>query len=753
MKGSFLSKRVAWTLLPRASVVVALALGGCTCLEQRIESVIAPPRLKPEDTKAIEKMAAEVERRALRRPFLAASAPARLDPATSDRCDPIDPAVCLFPFPNDHFTVADAGSRTGRRVEFDPASMPRNVFNKAIDPSAWKASDGFSPGPLIVTFVPGLDLEQTGGPSLAELSRSIEPDSPILLIDTQDKKPVLLWSELDAQAGQDGLRSLLIRPAVNLHEGRRYIVALRGMKNARGEVIEPSETFKRFRDDVESDFPAIERRRTHFKAIFATLAEVGVDQRDLFLAWDFTVTSTANLSDRLLKMRDDAFAQLAGDAPERRGLCAKDGYEDVARRVWGSFQVPSYLEGSANPGSRLSLGSDGLPRRTGEITAYFSCIIPQSAFRTPARLAIYGHGTLGSLSEVADSNVQKMANDYNVVFCATNWLGMALTDTVQAFRMLCDVSEFPALIDRTHQGILNTLFLGRLMTHPKGLIDDPRFQGPDGRALIDSEALYFDGNSQGALLGGTTTAIAQDWDTAVLGVVGMNYSLILDRSESFAKKREGIASLKGFFQRSYNDLDRPLVLSLMQMLWDRVDLNGHARHLLADTYADTPRKSVLFHAVFGDQDVPNVASEVLARTLAVPVREPSAATRSGQPYPLFQAIGNGDPTVLTGGSRFFMWDTGACPTPPDNRPPGENGDPHGKLRSDPAVQKQKAGFLFTGGAADDPCPRDEPCFACGGAPCAEICQQAPPAVTSSGVAGSNVSNGPSTDAHDPKERP
>ena len=34
-------------------------------------------------------------------------------------CDPLDPAVCLQPFPNDYFTVADPSTDTGRRVNFD----------------------------------------------------------------------------------------------------------------------------------------------------------------------------------------------------------------------------------------------------------------------------------------------------------------------------------------------------------------------------------------------------------------------------------------------------------------------------------------------------------------------------------------------------------------------------------------------------------------------------------------------------------
>ena len=43
--------------------------------------------------------------------------------------------------------------------------------------------------------------------------------------------------------------------------------------------------------------------------IFATLGQAGIE-RTLYLAWDFTVASERNLTERALSMRDDAFAQL-----------------------------------------------------------------------------------------------------------------------------------------------------------------------------------------------------------------------------------------------------------------------------------------------------------------------------------------------------------------------------------------------------------------------------------------------------------
>src|SRR5690242_9430657 len=38
------------------------------------------------------------------------------------RCDPLDPSVCLQPWPNDYFTVPDKSTDTGLRVNLDLAS-------------------------------------------------------------------------------------------------------------------------------------------------------------------------------------------------------------------------------------------------------------------------------------------------------------------------------------------------------------------------------------------------------------------------------------------------------------------------------------------------------------------------------------------------------------------------------------------------------------------------------------------------------
>src|SRR5690606_37261901 len=166
------------------------------------------------------------------------------------------------------------------------------------------------------------------------------------------------------------------------------------------------------------------------------------------------------------------------------------------------------------------------------------CTIPESATNpdgtaNPTRLMIYGHGLLGTAREVFGAS-SRYAGATNVTTCATWWVGMSEEDIPAVLAALTDMSRFRTIPDRLQQSMLNTLFLGRLMKHPEGLSSHPAFQAPDGTPLLDTRHLVFNGVSQGGILGGAVSAVAQDWHRAFLGVPAMNYSTLLDRSVHFA---------------------------------------------------------------------------------------------------------------------------------------------------------------------------------------------------------------------------
>jgi hypothetical protein len=677
---------------------------------------------------------------------VAALAAVTTEAATADTgqigCDPLDPAVCLQPFPNDYFTVPDASTDTGRRVNFDITAMPRNIAGNPIRPDEWNRNDGFSPGQEIVTKVPGLDTQQalanTGAVPITDIARTYDTNAPVVVINAATHQRQLIWTEVDANPANPADANLIIRPAVNWDEGGHYIVALRRLKDTNGNPIPAQAPFRTYLDQRPTSDPAVEARRPHMDEILKTLRQSGIGTRDLFLAWDFTVASKRNLSERALFVRDQAFAalgdtnladlQVQGTAPTYQVTqttdytpCGTDGCQSgeddqIARKVDGNFTVPCYLNAAGcPPGSRFAYvpgSSVPQPIPGNVMAANFTCIIPRSsvdgARTTAVRPSLYGHGLLGSASEVTAGNVKAMANEHRFMFCATDWSGMSTQDLPNIGSILADLSNFSSLADRAQQGFVNFMYLGRLLIHPNGFVKDPAFRFTKSgvsQKIIDTRRLFYDGNSQGGIMGGSLTALAPDFNRAVLGVPGMNYSTLLRRSVDFDQYAVVL------YQNYPNELERPLILSLMQMLWDRGEADGYAHHMTTDPLPNTPAHTVLMHQAFGDHQVANVATEVEARTIGASIRMPAldpGRHSDVNPYYGIPAI----PSFPFAGSAYVVWDSGS-PTPPTTEtPPRTGADPHSHPRSTAIARLQKNYFLRINGTVLDTCG-PTPCYANG----------------------------------------
>jgi hypothetical protein len=355
------------------------------------------------------------------------------------------------------------------------------------------------------------------------------------------------------------VQTIVLHPAINLDEGTRYVVALRDLRRADGTRIDEGGL-------REEDALAVLRD-----------AKVGLEH--VHSAWSFTVASERSLSERMLHIRDDAFAQLGdtnladleveGSSPQFAVTEVEELPEDprLLRRVSGRVIVPCYLTTpGCITGGRFAYGLDGVPLRVpGSVTAAnFICNVPRSVLsRGPARPSLYGHGLLGTADGVNGGHLQALAVEHNIMLCATDWIGMSQDDIPNAVTILADLSRFSTLADRVQQGMLNFLYLGRAMIHPQGLSTHPSLAG-----LVDTSRLYYDGGSQGGIIGGALTGVAPDFTRAALGVPAMNYSILLQRSIDFDTYAE-------VMYRAYPDeLERPLLLGLVQMLWDRAEANG-----------------------------------------------------------------------------------------------------------------------------------------------------------------------------------
>ncbi len=260
------------------------------------------------------------------------------------------------------------------------------------------------------------------------------------------------------------------------------------------------------------------------------------------------------------------------------------------------------------------------------------------------------------------------------------------------------------------------------MISSSGFTTAPAFH-QDGTAAspsaLDTGALFYNGNSQGGIMGGALTALAPDFTRASLGVPAMNYSVLLPRSVDFDP-------FAGVLYPSYPDeTERPLVLDLMQMLWDRGEPNGYAHRITDDPLPDTPAHQVLMDVAFGDHQVSDYQADVEARTIGVrahrpvlfPGRWPDTDVLWGVPaihrYPY-------------NGSAVYYWDTGPIredpanpgsligtePPPYGNVPNRAGADPHGAPRATPAEQQLVSDFFDGAIPRSDNCGGD-PCYASG----------------------------------------
>ena len=426
---------------------------------------------------------------------------------------------------------------------------------------------------------------------------------------------------------------------------------------------------------------------------------------------------------------------------------------EIARQVDGTVAVPCYMTNSCAPGSKLNytpataVGQDpvygdnkpdAVPGTF--LKANWECRIPRSASgATPARISLYGHGLLGSLGEVRAGHVSRMANENNIIFCALNWTGFATEDAGSVAAVSADVSAFAPFIDRQMEGHLAWLIFQELIVRNGGFINHPAFRTtvacPGGAAScplyrIDFDAdgnggMFYDGNSQGGIMAGAVVAISKRVTHAVLGVPGMNYSLLLRRSSDYQVQNGegpgvGATGVNYVLQQNYpNDLDLAFIYALTPMVWERTENSGFAVNMTDKPLPNSPKHKILLTGGYGDHQVSMWTNDILARSAGMSViknmtnparyalNDPHSGSKYGVQKPHF-----GIPEISSfpfNGSAWTVWDSGTAviDNPPlYNAPPRTNQDPHEHVRRAPDTRAMKSAFMRSNGAVLNTCSHD-----------------------------------------------
>jgi len=299
----------------------------------------------------------------------------------------------------------------------------------------------------------------------------------------------------------------------------------------------------------------------------------------------------------------------------------------------------------------------------------------------------YGHGLFGDKNEVQSSYLGEQADRHGYVLAASDWIGLSEVDSpVVVAMMATDLTDFGIVPDRCQQGLLNALFLMRLLREGK-LAKDPALVF-NGKPVLDgTSASYYYGNSQGGILGSVYMAITTDVKRGVLGVGGGPYSLLLPRSNDFA-------SLFQLLTLRYpQPLDRYVLFSAFQLLWDRADPGGYMSAITSNPLPNTPTHEVILQHGLGDAQVSYIACYALGRSVGASmfqsnVHEPGE-TLYGFPFIKDTDVGH---TAMEVTWQF----AGTLPSPQTDVPPQKDGDTHEKPRRTMAAQEMMYRFFTTG---------------------------------------------------------
>ncbi len=557
----------------------------------------------------------------------------------------------LNPFPVDHLHAPEG------RLDLDPSwfDLPAELTPLSTGRLAWR--DGFSPAQTVV-----VRLDRVEPDALPSWRDPRPGETGVRLLDRTSGRWLPVMAELDAhERAQPG--TLLIRPLEALPPGHTIAVAL---------TTALTDPVPRFRAALTRRPPRdLVDQAEHYASLAAAFAERGLPTDELALAWSFSV------GDGTAPLRS-AWEQVPVPVSYTLGPPLEADHGDpVPPATWraaaGSFTTPDFLVDDL----ALNLQPDGSVLPTGTVEAPIHIHVPTSVADAAPRsvpVLIFGHGILSLpehyLDDPADpSRVAELAHRLGAIVIATRWRGLTTPDLPTTLQVASDFGQFHTLTDRLVQAQANLKALIRLI-HEGELLDDPLFLGRDGQPLPDRDRLLYYGISLGAIEGAVALADAPPFEHTVLHVGGSQWSTMLERSSNWPP----FALL---VERSIPDaLTRQRLYALSQLWWDPVDPIAYVEDLYA--------WDLLLQEARGDQQVPNLTTRVLARSIGLPLLEPAVEPVWGintAPGPLPRAFVQADP------ERGL---------PPEGNLPAPDSGAHEAPRLFDGIFEQTLGMLATG---------------------------------------------------------
>ncbi|MEZ4236577.1 MAG: hypothetical protein R3F59_10555 [Myxococcota bacterium] len=569
------------------------------------------------------------------------------------------------PFPSADLLDAD-GHLALRDLPATPSAIP-------VDRLAWRT--GFSPGQVAVLRLPGIDDSGFAGWQAPERGAGTAR-----MIDLTDGHDVLSFAELDAYPDAEE-RALLVRPLEALPYGHDIAVVV-----TTDAVARPPRFDALLSDHPPADLADVAPR---YRDLVARLGELGVVADDIAVAWQFPVADGREPLRSALAQHTVPGSHTLDDVRDR------DLGDEVGVHLWraaeGTLRVQQWLDDDDG----LQLGPDGTVTPLGETDADLFVYVPESVRDAPAGsvpVLVFGHGLLSEPARYLDtpddpSAVAQLIDEGGYIAVATRWRGLTTSDSLIAAGVATDFAQFHRLTDLLVQSQVNTRTLIESVRSGE-LLDDPVFLGAQGQPLADPDRVVYYGISLGAIEGAVMLGNDPPLDAAAFHVGGAFWSTMLERSSDWTLFEFLITG------SIPSAADRQVLYALSQLWWDPVD---------PVSYVDALDRPFLLQQSIGDEQVPNVTTDALVRSLGLPLMQPAVTV----PVDVDPVDG-----PLPAGSRALtQFDPMTARPPPENRPAPVT-DAHTIPRTWDGARLQVLDFLADGSIVHhcgaSPCTADNP---------------------------------------------
>ncbi len=485
-------------------------------------------------------------------------------------------------------------------VHIPEGVLPQGDTPVPVDHVAWRT--GFS---TVQTTV--LDTEVALARSSLPPPVGTGDTNGVLLVDLTAGAPVPALVELDAWPDNPEVPRLLVRPLRPLPVGHRIAVTVSDFVQTEGGGAYPGPEW--FQTAVATGGPVNGGEVGHYSMLADDLEALALPRP--VLAVDFVVGEGRT---PLLSMMDDLSTPSSWEWLQTFDATQGDSLpEGTWIQARGTYTTDNWLVDDGI----FALDNQGVPAQQGSVEADLFLFMPdsvQDAAPGSVPVWLFGHGIFSHprnyLGDPDDpSGVIALAREAGAIVIGTAWRGLTLEDIAVAASVGGDFGRIPELTDKLAQGVANNAALARLIADG-ALLDDPIFEGK-----ADPTTLRYYGISLGGIEGATLFAVDDTIPHGVFHVGGSSWSTMLERSSNwvqFERLMEGSVP---------SPADRQVLYAVSQLFWDSADPALHTDALVS--------RSVLWQGSVGDEQVPNLTTDLIAGATGATLLGPSPRVAEG----------------------------------------------------------------------------------------------------------------------------